>query len=160
MNVLGVDVGAVSGIALLRMGVRDAVWLDGCSTREHPLDTPFFAGDVAFDVLGIECIEGYAHGERAHAKTKHLIAAAALAGEILGWARAKGIPVFSAPASVWRKRVLGKASPTDAEVKKIITLLVSNLPKRCSSHVRDACVAGIGAARAHRLEPVARRSAS
>lgn len=159
MIACGIDTGATTGVAVLEIEGARALWIDGFTTREHPLDTPLVQFADELDLFAVEEIAGYAHGERALAKTKHLIAASKLAGEMIGWARERGLRVVTAPASAWRKAIIGRRCPSDALIKRVLQTRIEDLP-RCSAHVRDACVAALAGAQSDRLQGMQRGARS
>jgi hypothetical protein len=104
--------------------------------------------DGAITLIAVEFAKGKAHGEddpkKAAAKSSCLIHANDVAGFVTGIAHAS----FSWPSSPmatvcrytapeWRKGIVGKMYPSDAEIARAVRTRVKRIP-RCSEHVRDA----------------------
>lgn len=105
-------------------------------------------GKVArYDIIGIESPEGIAFAPKGGGVVPALLKTARATGGFSALARFHGATVFEATANRCRQRVVGKANASDAVVKKWVMANVLGWPKRSNSHMRDAAVAAIYAAR-------------
>lgn len=66
--------------------------------------------------------------------------------ETIAWYERGDVPVERVTARSWRKLLIGKATPSDAEIAHVIKSRVDALPTRTNNHVRDAIGAAIGGA--------------
>jgi Holliday junction resolvasome RuvABC endonuclease subunit len=133
--VLGVDPGGtgVHGWALLRHrpGKR-ALYLSAGHTDDAPLDLFARVGHV--DVLAVE-MPLVVHNPKA---IRQVLATRGAAGIFTGIGQAYRIPVVELHPGKWRGTLCHNSSPTDAMVKKAVTLHVEWWPTRSNSHMRDA----------------------
>lgn len=148
MRILSVDPGSTSaGWSIITQSPRarpQFVAGGTCPVTPSAL-SELLADHAPVDVLAIETIEIY--GAQGMAVRMRDLAKTSGAAELLrGLAFGKGIPVLGITASEWRLAVIGKRSPSDAEVKRTVTSLVDGLP-RTNEHVRDATGLAILAAR-------------
>lgn len=150
---LAFDPGATVGFAILESapGTRRPRFIDGGSERFD--DPSFFASlldafrhQYPYGRIAIES-DPPGHSKKAHKIRKGgrdvdisgaLQDMMRVAGIIEGIAIGVGLDVDHVPATVWRRSVCGKPTASDAEVKRMVTMLVEGLPARSSAHLRDA----------------------
>jgi Holliday junction resolvasome RuvABC endonuclease subunit len=93
---------------------------------------------AAYPIVAVESPSGFIHQ---HARGAQLLETAKVAGELVGLAKSLGLRVVEMPRQDWARALCGKGirgSPGDRHVKRAVEMFVSNLPKRSSTHVRDA----------------------
>ena len=163
MIVIGIDPGATVGFCELEVTGnvvqgRRARWVTGKSVRAVPHLHTFLdmviegAPDGA--VFALEEASGYAHGERAAAKVKALMASAKVEERIANKIEVAGFVVVRLAASHARKLVVGRGAATDAMVKAAVTRLIEGVP-RSNAHVRDAAVVALAVGFTHKPARVA-----
>lgn len=100
-----------------------------------------------YTVLGIESPEGIAFAPKGGGVVPALLKTARAAGGFSALARLNGATVIEATANTCRRVVVGKANASDSKVKAWVYANVLGWPERSNSHMRDAAVAAIYAAR-------------
>lgn len=149
LYVLGVDPGATTGLALIRLDNAGATWLGDESTRRDPGASSLMADHLELlDLVAIESVRSVYPRARFAAHMATCIARASrVAGEIAGAARAHGIEVVDVTAEEWRKALCSSRQATDAMVSTVIRSRVSDWPTRSNAHVRDAAGVALFAGR-------------
>jgi Holliday junction resolvasome RuvABC endonuclease subunit len=138
MIVLGIDPsgGDNVGLAVIDTSGRRPRWVLGgkCEARTMLSVAPFGPLDlVAIEVPSV--------GPRQAAKA--VLATAAEAGRIRGICEAAGLRVVECYPIDWRRAIVGRTRrcgqlTIDAMTKRAVEMRVDGMPKRTSSHVRDA----------------------
>jgi Holliday junction resolvasome RuvABC endonuclease subunit len=157
--VLGIDSGSKeSGWCVLRFEEEsDAFELGSRNvlTNRPPVlvdcghaENTWVEGKVArYGLIGIESPEGIAFKKKGGGVVPALLKTTRATGGFSALARFHGATVFEATANRCRQRVVGNANASDAKVKAWVYANVLGWPKRSNSHMRDAAVAAIYAAR-------------
>jgi Holliday junction resolvasome RuvABC endonuclease subunit len=86
---------------------------------------------------------------------KRLMQTALVAGEWCGAWSALGYPVQCVDPHDVRKALVGKARPTDGEVKAWLDVAVDDIPQRTNTHTRDAAAVAIVGHRVWQVEGAA-----
>ena len=157
--VLGIDSGSKkSGWCVLRfeeesdafghgrrkaLANRAPVFVEGGHNENAAVETR----TAFYTVLGIESPEGIAFAPKGGGVVPALLKTARATGGFSALARLNGATVIEATANTCRRVVVGKANASDAKVKAWVHANVLGWPKRSNSHMRDAAVAAIYAAR-------------
>jgi len=147
IQVLGIDPGPTkSGYALLDFTIKSApIWVDAGTSEDVGalLDTTYEAGP---NMLVVVEQPRAVHNPMANVQ---VMRTAWAAGEIYGYARAKGFNVLAVGVNEWRIAFVGHSRAGDNADHKVEAELrrhVREMPPRSSSHARDAAgVACIGA---------------
>jgi Holliday junction resolvasome RuvABC endonuclease subunit len=139
--VLAFDPGMTTGYAAVRSPGDQLAVLgsDRTETRDEILG---LARDlikrVEPEVVLVEAIDGYNHGDTAGAKLMHLTRAADFAGSVIGLCAGLGVRCVGVSARTWRRTIVGQTSPTNAEIAVALsTILRRNGLDKTNNHERD-----------------------
>ncbi len=154
MIVLGIDPGAsVTSCTLLRARLSGALALSFYKSDEVANeDLVGYLLECPAHVVGIERPAGIAYGTKGAGIVPHLLDtahAAGLAEGVVESRRRQGSTVLrwlAFPATTWRRSLVGKPGPTNAEIAPVILGRVADWPTRSNNHQRDAAGAAIYAA--------------
>jgi Holliday junction resolvasome RuvABC endonuclease subunit len=140
VKVLGVDPGAEAGVALVNVNQRgEAAFILGASTRAPLSDVESWLESYRPDLLAIESVtQVYSRQRFGSSMATALLASSKLVGHLLQMAKGMDIATAEATAHEWRSKVIGKRNASDAEIKAALMQRVALMPKRSSSHMRDA----------------------
>lgn len=137
MRLLGLDVGANVGHALIERDGRTFTWLDGGAIRFNDPALRTMIVGASVDLIVIETPAGYAFSP---ARVSALMQAASIGGWCQGVAGEHDHRVMVVTAGEVRTALCGKANANDALVKAVLGRVVQNMP-RTNSHARDAAAA-------------------
>lgn len=159
MIVLACDPGATTGWAIVDMtGARPRIV--SCGHWRAKPETLTEMHEIAtehFDLVAVESVQKMYYRDRFSAAMATAIQNATRIEErILAAARARNIPTAICTAAEARAAIAGARNASDARIKMALQRQVDGLPKRTSSHARDAIVTGIFCGRRHRVEGLRR----
>lgn len=156
MRALGIDPGPTSlGWALVDVTPRERTWLRGGTWDTE--DLPDFVEVMRaarLDLVAVEVPNGiYRPRSREmgqairelRARGMQLAQTMGVAMQYVGAFRGAGMRVVEISASDWRRGVVGKSSPTDAQVAAVLERIVMGMP-RTNAHARDALGCALAAA--------------
>lgn len=145
--IAGFDPGSRNcGYAVLNWDGRRASWITGGKTDDIDVLDEMILGQNP-DLIVIE----WPHvGKRQAAKA--VMATMAVAADLRGRAKARGLRVEEIPPHVWRKTVLGRTRRTeletiDAIAKRVLLRLIVGMPRRITGHAVDSCGVALCGAR-------------
>lgn len=151
MLIIGYDPGVHCGWALLeKVGLRPRFVRGGVLDGRDAVGlVRHLESQARTTFVGLETIEGYAHERK---RSKDLIAAAHIAGDIEGAAIAHAFRVFRAPAVTWRSYIGVGPNGSDAAIKSTLRILVADLPTLTNVHLRDAVGTAFYVAQTHAMQ--------
>jgi Holliday junction resolvasome RuvABC endonuclease subunit len=139
--VLALDPGMTTGYAAVR-SPGDKLMVLGSDRTEKRDEILGLARDlikrVEPEVVLVETIDGYLHGDTAGAKLLHLTRAADFGGAVIGLCAGLGVPCVGVSARTWRRALTGRVSPTNPEIAvALATILRRNGLDKTNNHERD-----------------------